>query len=261
MALLDKAKELEAQKAAQEQNGAAPVPQTAPGKAAAAKGAMATFSQQGASIRAGMSEDAKQAEGTKSKTIAFVCALGDPLVKQSRTENNATVPSNKVVGYKFKALEPVDVPLAPLKNHWKDMLDVESKGTRHIEAGEIFALNLVETSLLISRIEYAGRFEGEDHTVCLFATSSKNRNELLPVLSLEGKGSIKEGMELIGEVTVNENGGRGIPKLKPEYAVNFGELFSKISTGGRQAVSSKKGESQANLAAAFRALYEKKGLI
>lgn len=216
------------------------------------------FKASGAANRAQMTEDQKAVEGSKQDKIAFVAALGDPNRKQARVAGSVSLPSNVVVGYKFKALEDVDVPVENLKPNFKNLIDVEfSAETRHVKAGEEFHLNLVETADFISRLEYAGRFTGEGITVGISAKSSKDRpGEPLPILGKIGGGSIKEGMQFVADMVGVTEDSKGTPKIKPEYEDSFGVLYTKRSLSKKTAGAPKKsGEGQADIAAAFRALY------
>lgn len=231
-----------------------PKPVAADGKTSATN----AFKAKGASIRAQMSEDQKAVEGSKSDKVAFVCALGDPNRKQARVEGKDTIDSYVVVGYKFRVLEDMDVPFAPLKKGMKSILDVEPAATKHASAGSEVSLNIVETAMFISQIEYAGRFTGEGTEVYLSAKSSKDRPEPLPILNKQGQGSIKENLELIADMVGAGEGHKGTPKIKPEYAESFGELYAKKPLTKNGAAVKKAGEGQKDIAAAFRSLYASK---
>lgn len=218
------------------------------------------FKNKGAAIRAQMSDDQKAAEGSKSDKVAFVCALGDPSRKQARVENKTSVPSYVVVGYKFRALEAMSVPKAPLKQGMRSILDVEEATERQVAAGEEFHMNIVETAMLISKVEYAGRFTGEGTQVALSVKTSNDREEPLPILTKVGAGSIKENMELIADMVGGDGTekNRGTAQVKEEYAETFGALYTRRSLQKKSAGAAKKaGEGQADIAAAFRAYYNK----
>lgn len=255
MALKDKIAEAEGKAAATPTAPAAP--------AAGAKGANSKtelFKQKGQALRAQMTEDQKAVEGSKSDKVAFVCALGDPARKQARVENKTSVPSYVVVGYKFRALEDMNVPFAPLKQGMKNILDVEEPTEKAVSAGQEFHLNIAETAMLISRIEYAGRFSGEGTQVALSVKTSVDRDEPLPILTKVGAGSIKENMELIADMVGGDGTekNRGTAQVKDEYAETFGALYSRSRLSKKSAGAAKKaGEGQADIAAAFRAYYNK----
>lgn len=217
------------------------------------------FKQQGASLRAQMSEDEKALEGSKSDKVAFVCALGDPNRKQARVENKATIPSYVVVGYKFKVLEDMTVPFAPIRQDMKTVLDVEPATERQVKAGDVVALNIVETAMFISRMEFAGKFTGEGTSVFLSAKTSQDRPEPLPILNKTGNGSIKDNMELIADMIGADANTKGTPQIKEEYKESFGAIYAKKSLTKKSAGSAKKaGEGQADIAAAFRNYYASK---
>lgn len=227
---------------------------TADGKASKAE----AFRQEGAAIRAQMTEDQKAAEGSKSDKVAFVCSLGNPAKRQNRVEKSQNIASHEVVGYKFKVLEDTVVPVAPYVS--SNILDVAPATEKTVKAGEVVALNLVETAMFMSRIEYAGKFTGEGTGVNLTVRSAKDRTDPLPVLQLAGEGSIKSTMELVGDIVgAGADGKGGTVTVKPEYQETFGKLFEKRRLGRQAAGKIKKaGNAQANIAAAFRSYYQSK---
>ena len=255
MALKDKLEEVQAQAQAKAVQNSTP----SASKSTDKDKKIAAMKAQGASIRAQMSEDQKAVEGSKSDKVSYVCALGNPNVKTSRKQGNQNLPSYTVVGYKFKVLEDMTVPFAPLRENMTTLLDVEPATERAVKAGEIVALNTVEAAMFISRIEFAGSFTGEGTNVTMSARTSKDRPDPLPILTTK-TGSVKENMELIADmVGITEANPKGTPQIKPEYEASWGALFRKKnagpkSTGGR---SNKNDDSQ-NLAAAFRAYYANK---
>lgn len=258
MALKDKIAEAQAGK-----TGGQAAPAPAPTPSAKGKGDSSrteAFKASGAAARAQMSEDQKAMEGSKSDKVAFVCALGDPSRKQPRVENKTSVPSFVVVGYKFRALEDMTVPKAPLRQNPQSPVDVEEPTERQVAAGEEFHMNLVETAMLISKVEYAGRFSGEGTQVALSVKVANDRPEPLPILLKVGPGSIKENMELIADMVGGDGDkNRGTAQVKPEYAETFGALYTRRSMQKKSAGAAKKaGEAQADIAAAFRAYYGKK---
>lgn len=235
-------------------------------KATAAGSGTSTKNQQfiarGEAERAKLTEDQKAVEGSKSDKVAFVCALGDPSRKQSRKEGKENKPSFTVVGYKFKVLEDMEVPKAPLKADWKSLIDVEPVTMVPVKAGTVVSLNLVETGMFITRIEFAGKFTGEGTEVSISAKHSQNRQDPLPALrNSSGSGSIKVNMEEIADMVgaTADGKNKGTPKIKDEFKDIFGVLYTKKSAGKKSAgVSRKEGESTKNVAAAFRALYASK---
>lgn len=256
MALKDKIAQAQAQETPSRVAEPTPTPVSTPDKPKTANTKTAAFKQDGAAARAQMSEDQKAVEGSKSDKVAFVCALGDPNRKQPRKENNQSLPSYVVVGYKFKVLEDMTVPFAPIAANWKTPLDVEPSQQRPVKAGEIVALNIVETAMFISRIEFAGKFTGEGTAVTLSAKSSQDRQDPLPILNKVGAGSVKEGMELIADMVGATADTKGTPVIKEEYKPSFGALYNKQSLTRKSATAKKNaGEGYADIAAAFRQFY------
>lgn len=213
------------------------------------------FKAKGKALRETMSEDEKAIEGSASDKVAFICALGDPNRQQSRVDQRQNVPSFTVVGYKFEALEDMEVPEMPLRPDFKTPLDVADSYTMvPVKKGEKFSLNIIETAVLISDTKYAGEFKGGDKPVKLSSANSKGREYPLPVLKLIGPGSIKVNMDTVANMVGATATDKGKPVVKDEYAAKFGVLYEKKKLT-KGATASKKSESSADLAAAFRNLY------
>lgn len=212
---------------------------------------------QGRAIRTKMTDEEKQLEGSKSDKIAFVGALGDPNKPQFRKENNEDKPSYVVVGYAFKALEDCVVPRADIKSGFKNFMDVGPMSEESVKAGETFYLNVFETGAMISKSIYAGSFSGEGVTVTLGAKYAQNREEPLPVLNKQGKGSVKENMILIADMQGADphNKVKGTPVIKEEFASKFSVLYEKRVAGkpGSGSKAKAAGESTKDIAAAFNA--------
>jgi len=228
----------------------------APQKAGAGSKKIEAFKNQGALIRQGMSEDQKAAECSKSDKVVFVACIGNPTKIVQRKVKNEYQRCPLVVGYTLKALEDMEVPRAPFKENCKDILDVQLPATtRQVKAGETFKVNVVEAAILMSRVEYTGKFCGEGKEVYLSATTSSTRENPTPCLKTS-EGSIKEQMELIAEMVGAVDGRGGKPKLNPGYE-DFAELLVSRSTGrtGGSRKEREKGEAHKNLAAAFRQMY------
>lgn len=222
------------------------------------KKAHAELLREGRQIRNEMSEEEKQLERSKSDTIAFVCALGDPRQSQPRKQGNENIPSYRVVGYEFKALEDVDVPVVRFNRFPEHLMDVVPNfgETVHRKAGEVFHLNLYETGLFISRLEYGGQFSGEGTVVEVMARFAQDRPVPLVVLKKAGVngGSIKENIKLIATVEGADPSRniKGTLVVKPEYEDTFGPLFERRSTGGRRVSAPKASTPSLDLAAALR---------
>ncbi len=215
-----------------------------------------SWKAQGRAIRSSMSEDQKAVEGSKQDKVAFVCALGDPARQQSRKENNANVDSFRVVGYKFRVLEDMMVPHAPLES--ANPLSAGAISEVPVKAGETISLNIVETGAFICRPEFAGRFTGEGEEVRLTPKFSKDRPDPMPVLCKSGQGSIKANMELIADMRGADGKNKGTPVVREEFAEKFGILYTKKSASKAASKGSKAGESTADVAAAFYKLYSSK---
>lgn len=209
------------------------------------------FRAEGHAIRDAKSEEEKALEGSKSDKVAFIGCLGDPAVGQFRKATGENIPSIKVVGYKFKALEDMQVPVAKLKVGFKNFLDTEEVTFRQVKEGEEFDLNALETGYLAGQNEYAGTFSGEGKVVVLSVKFSKDRPEPLPILKTKDKGSVKENMYEIADNVGDET--KKIWKVKDEYAEKFDVLYMKRSTGkpGSSNKNTKTKESTADIAAAF----------
>lgn len=218
--------------------------------------ATAQFKASGQAARAGMSDDQKAIEGSKSDKVAFVCALGDPNKKQTRVEGGQAKDSYTVVGYKFQALEDCTVPVAPLKKGFKHLADVGEFSEKQVKAGETIVCNLVEAGAFISKIEYAGKFTGNGEPVGLSAKCSASREVPLPILRrLTSSGSIKDNMELIADMVGADGTNKGTPQIKPEYAETFGVLYEKRGKVTKPGKGAKAAEATEDIAAAFRAFY------
>lgn len=216
----------------------------------------AALKSQGAAIREKASDDEKAIEGTKASEIEFVSCLGDPAAKRKimgpvdeATGKATTLPTHLVVGYQFKALADIDVPVKPLKG--KNLYEVEAQGTKHVAAGTVFALNIMETAELISRVEYAGWFTGGDKKVFLSVVFGKSDDKPHPVLKMaDGNGSIKSNMTMIADMVGDK------PELKPEFKEAFEKYYQKkIRVAKPGAKTRVAGEDAKNLAAAFRTMY------
>ncbi len=214
------------------------------------------FKAKGEALREKMTTEQKALEGSKSDKIKFISCLGNPDKPQPRRDKKQDIPSVLVVGYRFKALEDVVVPKANLKEGFKSLMDVEDMVDVQIKAGQEFDLNIFEAGVLISRPEYAGKFTGEGESVSLTLKFSESRPDPLPVLNKDTAGSIKISMIHVADMIADPANpkGKGIPKVKEEFAEKFGVLFTKKSAGKKSTSAGKKsGEVQKDLAAAFSA--------
>ena len=244
--------------------GAAPISKNTANADTVRKEGHAEFKARGEALGAQMSAEEKAQEGTKRGAIAFVCALGNPKQKQDRMSGGKAVPCFKPVGYKFKALEDVQVPVIPLKENYTSLIDVavENATTVTVKAGQMFSCNLREYGALISQTEYNGIFNGEGREVFLGVTFSGSRQEPYPILKAS-EGSVKENMELIADVEeVKGADGAAVKKytVKDEYAEKFGMLFkarSATRTGSGSSRASEAGIAASNIASALQDYYTK----
>lgn len=238
-----------------------PVPQAPPvggGKAAGKfdNAKSEEFRAMGKQIRANMTADQLAIEGTKRDSLAFVSALGDPTKKQNRSVNNLSLPSYRVVGYRFKVLEDMEIPDIPFKEDGvTDVLDVVDICTmRMVRAGTVVDLNLVETALLLSRPEFAGGCTGEGESVIIDAKFKKDRPVPLPALKKTVPGSVKENMVLIAKMVMGADN-KEIPQIEPGFE-KFAVLLKKKSAGSKTSTAvNTAGESTKDLAAAFNKFY------
>lgn len=237
----------------------APVPASTGAKTGAKKDSLNNkFRREGNAIRESEGFD-KTIEGSKSDKVAFVACLGDPSRPQPRKEGKEDIPSFVVVGYALKALEDMMVPKANLKANFKSLMDVEEMTEVPVKEGETFYVNVFEAGVLIAKAVYAGKFTGEGESVSMSLKFSKDREEPLPVLKKDTKGSIKLNMIEIADMVANPNGGKEIPKIKDEFAEKYAVLYTKRSAGRRgSSTPAVSGEAQKDLAAAFTAYIKNK---
>lgn len=210
------------------------------------------FKAEGAKLRETNAELYADGEGSMQDKVAFVATLVDPSKSQPRTSNGASVPGFKVIGYRFKLLDNMEIPKADLKEGCKTLVDTEPIQMEQKAAGEEVDLNLVETAYLISQPQFAGKFTGEGVEVCLTAKKAKSRDELLPVLR-KANGVIKDNYIEVASVVKDENGKKDVTLL-PEFE-KFKPIVIRTRGGKKAGTSKKKAESAANLAAAFFNLY------
>lgn len=218
------------------------------------------FKAEGEALGAQMTEDQKALEGSKSASIAFICALGNPKQKQDRVSGKQSIPCYKPVGYKFMALEDVKVPVFPIKDGYQTLIDVDVAAASEVtvKKGQTFVCNLREFGELISKTQFGGSFEGNGKRVYLGVTFSGSRLEPYPILRT-AEGSVKESMELIADVTENADGTKNYT-IKDEYAEKFAVLLKgrKASrSGAGTAKTAEAGESARNIARALQSYYAK----
>lgn len=116
--------------------------------------------------------------GSKSATVAFVAALGDPsrddITPANPEKGIARRVDPTIVGYAFKALEDMQVPDCGTPENLKDnpMAYVEGQvhGKKAVKAGETFYLTRFETGMLLSPEEFNGRATGGEMPVAVSYT-------------------------------------------------------------------------------------------
>ncbi len=208
------------------------------------------FKAEGASIRAGLTEEQKALEGSMSEQVAFVACLGNPDKPGKRKEGALDVPTYEVVGYKFKLLADMDIPRSALKGNDPCSCDTIEWVPAH--AGDVVNLTIMEAAALATKVEFSGKFTGEGQEI-VFAVkiSASNNGQPRPYFKRKEKPSIKVDMDLIADVTTNE-AGKNTSVIKEEYAEKFSSLFQK-RTSTRAGQSKKKVDDGCkNLSAAFR---------
>lgn len=219
--------------------------------------AAGTFRATGAAERAKMTEDQRAAEGTKSAVLQFQNCIADPTQSRSRKTTSGYIKAPLIVGYCFTATEDIKRPVLPLKEGGSGHMDVvEQANWENVPAGTPMQLNIVESAMLLSQVEYAGQATGGEQSVFLYATSSGQDSQVTPALRAVD-GSIKEKIQYIADV-VGEGADRQV-NLKPEYEA-FRPLVTKKSIK-RKGGSARggKGEALKDTAAAFRKLYASMG--
>lgn len=238
----------------------APKPPVSAGSGKEKSAAFEDFKAQGIAAREQYTDEQKAVECSKSDKVQFVIALGHPGRPQKRVQNGKSLESYQVVGYVFKALEDVTVPVAKPVEGGKSLMDCEMVGEKQVKAGETFMLTLYETGHFISRIEYGGHFTGGGDEVILHATiSATHQGRPLTVLK-RPSAPIKDKMELIADRIPGADG-KNTYKCKPEYEEKFGYMFlKKKATRTLGAKKDSEGSFKA-LAAAFRQYENGKGTV
>lgn len=145
-------------------------------KAPAAKATEKAVAEATAKAQMPVQEVNPEVLGSKSGTIAFVAALGDP----SRDDITPANPEKgierrvdpTIVGYAFKALEDMLVPDCGAPEDLKEnpMAYVDAHGTKQVKAGDTFYLTRFETGMLLSPEEFNGRATGGEMPVAVSYT-------------------------------------------------------------------------------------------
>lgn len=221
--------------------------------------------------------------GSKSSTLVFVAALGDPSRDDvtpkivGGVEKKSVDPT--IVGYAFKSTEDIDIPdFGTPKDLKKNPMDYETLlGSRKVKAGETFYLTRMETGALLSREEYSGRATGGDMPVTVTYGSNRKTNKEgvqsaaaagsdIQTISLRAsnpKSSIKD-IEMIHVLSFTKEEGAGGRSIK-KRTINKGfEKWGSLCIvaarprGTRAGSASKPASLRNEKADMFRAILEKK---
>lgn len=157
--------------------------------------------------------------GIKSDKIVLISPLGDPSREDvtPRTVNGVEekIVTSTIVGYLFKALEDVDVPECGLGDDARKnpMSYKEIGATKHIAAGETFALTRFETGVLLSQPQYNARINGEGKEFTVVYQKSANAPKgadgsvakvdagRLPTVSLRGIDTSIKDLKMVDVLT------------------------------------------------------------
>ena len=220
--------------------------------------------------------------GSKSDTVIFVAALGDPSRDDVTTkivdgvEKKSVDPT--IVGYAFKCTEDVEVPDFGIpKDLKKNPMDYENlEGTRKVKAGEVFYLTRMETGAFLSQDEYSGRTTGGDMptTVTYGSLRKTNKNgqqsaaaagSEIATVSLRASNpdaSIKniEMIKVLESVDTVGEGGRRIKKRTLNAGFEKWQSLCVVAARpkGTRAGAGSKASKRNDRALAFKAILEKK---
>ena len=151
---------------------------------------------------------------SKSNTIAFVAPLGDPSHPDTTTTKEADGSIKKtvtsyIVGFRFKALEDMEVPDCGLaEDARKNLMSYNADKVNNkklAKAGETFDLTRFETGMLLAPPEFNGKISGEGKSFTTIFQRKEVRSSKgtlgetssateIPTVSLtpDGTGSIKD---------------------------------------------------------------------
>lgn len=155
--------------------------------------------------------------GSKSDKIVLISPLGDPsredVTPRMVNGKEEKITTSTIVGYLFKALEDVDVPDCGLGDDARKnpMSFKELGATKHVKAGETFALTRFETGVLLSRAEYNARITGEGKEFAVVYQKSANTPKgvdgsarvegNLPTVSLRGITTSIKDLKMVDVLT------------------------------------------------------------
>lgn len=203
------------------------------------KSAASRLISTGEEIYATLSDEQKQALGSKSGSLHFKYLLGLSSKKSSRKVGQETVECSLPVGVQLVTDEDIQVPVIDIKLDNETGIDPATQiEYRTVKAGEDFFLSYYEFMFLILRDEYAGMCEanGDDNGAYFSAKANAFFDGLkklpTPTINLR-KGSSKENM-----VDIDEKGPDGNFVIKEPYTEKFTPLITKkraSRAGGKKA--------------------------
>lgn len=213
--------------------GAAPV-------AAATPSAEAPKAKAAAAAVASVEKIDEDIIGSKSHTIAFVAALGDPSRDDITPKENKDGTTTKsvdpvIVGYRFKVLEDMEVPDCGAGPDMKDnvMTYVDSNGKKAVKAGTLVDLTKFETAMLLSPPEFNGKATGGEKAVtCAYQTNARRLPDgtvskvssavAVPSVSLRAVGGSIKDFEMIPVLTFDrEQSANGVKKVNKKIIPGF----------------------------------------
>lgn len=201
-----------------------------------------TAAERGQAIIATMPEERVNAMGSKSTTLTFKHLLGLQSKKASRAvgikedgTGNITQACSLHVGGVFVSSEPIEIPQLDASKDYEKGFTAEDVTMKKVKAGEEFALTMTEIMLLLTREEYAGVCNRNEHEKAIsFAPKMAkfdSQEQALPTPTLRAKvstGSVKADMVDIDTIEL----GDGKFDIVDEYKEKFG-YFLKNHTAQR----------------------------
>lgn len=210
-------------------------------------------------------------KGAWRDKVQFLYPLGNPASKATGTKNKQQYETIEIVGYKFKALDAITVPVVdrtgiPKKN----VMGFNSYEEVQVAAGQEFVLTIAELALMIQKVEYNGMFTGGGVSVEVGCTISRSQGtQYAPRVLLkmtetgENTTSMKESVQPVAtrkQGTPADSTSIKDFEVLPEYADKFGYIYAPVVSSGRSSQEYKKrevGENAAEIAAALRAFQMK----
>lgn len=118
--------------------------------------------------------------GIKSDKIVLIAPLGDPsredVTPRKEGDKEVKIVTSTIVGYKFKALEDMDIPECGLGDDArKNPMSYKAIGEmKHVKAGETFDLTRFETGVLLSQPQFNARISGEGREFAVVYQKASN---------------------------------------------------------------------------------------